>query len=183
MHHHGKVPWSCVTPKPQRSISSIPDSPMQFVPSPTHRALHRMFSRCSHPSILAAISHPHCVLKCPSALREAGWGCFARFASFPCACCCCCLSCSDGWLLALAPSHREICHLMPGRGDSKSISMETALTGRLLSRPLGAGFFFASHLSASSPSLFCTALCKSSSEQTHLAPMHSVGHTPKLEQL
>lgn len=100
--------------------------------------------------------------------REGGWRCFASFASFPCACCCC-LSRSDGWLLVLAPSHREICHLMPGRGDSKSISTETALTGRLLSRPLGAGIFFASHLSASSPPLFCTGLSKSSFEQTHLA--------------
>lgn len=57
-----------------------------------------------------------------------------------------CLSSSDGWLLVLASSNRGICHLMPGRGDSKSISMETAVTCRLLSRPLGAGFFFASHL-------------------------------------
>lgn len=61
---------------------------------------------------------------------------------------------SDGWLLVLASSNREICHLVPGRGDSKSISMETAVTCRLLSRPLGAGFFFASHLSGFSPPLF-----------------------------
>lgn len=91
--------------------------------------------------------------------------------------------CSDGWLLVLASSHGEICHLMPGRGDSKSISMETALTGRLLSRPLGAGFFFASPLSGSSPPLFYTSLSKSSFEQTHLAPVHNVGCTSKLEQL
>lgn len=78
---------------------------------------------------------------------------------------------SDGWLSVLASSDREICHLTPGRGDSKSISMETAVTCRLLSRPLGAGFFFASHLSSFSPPLFYTSLSKSSFEQMHLAPI------------
>lgn len=78
---------------------------------------------------------------------------------------------SDGWLLVLASSDREICHLMPGKGDSKSISMETAVACRLLSRPLGAGFFFASHLSDFSLPLFYTRLSKSSFEQTHLAPI------------
>lgn len=72
--------------------------------------------------------------------------------------------------MVLASSDREICHLVPGRGDSKSISTETAGACGSLSRPLGAGCFFASRLSGSSVPLFYTRLSKSSLEQTHLAP-------------
>lgn len=47
----------------------------------------------------------------------------------------------DGWLLVLASPDTEICHLMPGRRDSKSINTEPAGAARSLSRPPGAGTF------------------------------------------